>query len=325
MSSEMWKERSVLIAGCGSIGRRHARVLRSMDVRDIRICDPVAEQRNLLLSETQSAVEYSSYEEGLDSGPDAALICTPPSLHIPMAIRAMDSGAHVLSEKPLSSSLEGIGELESTIERTNRSFMVAFCFRYHEGLNMAKDMLDVGRIGRLVSIRCRMGEHLPTVRPDYKKMFVLKEVGAFDLTHEIDLACWFAGQKTTELHSVHGAFSDLGFTAPDVVELVIRFENRCLANIHLDFFSMPRMRLTELIGTEGTIAVEFASWDRCSVSLFEKTGGEWARTDLPTERDHMFRREDRDFLEGITEGKPMSIPLSEAVKSLEIVCKAQGL
>ena len=62
-------------------------------------------------------------------------------MHIPMAIEALDSGSPVLSEKPLSNSLDGIEELEKAIQRSGLVFAVAFCFRFHEGLTVAKSYL----------------------------------------------------------------------------------------------------------------------------------------------------------------------------------------
>ena len=83
--------------------------------------------------------------------------------------------------------------------------MVALCFRYHEGLARAKQHLDSGRIGRLVSIRALMGEHLPDVRPDYRNIFLANHNGAFDLMHDIDLALWYAGQPVRKVHCVSGS------------------------------------------------------------------------------------------------------------------------
>jgi len=42
---ETWQDMSVLVAGCGSIGKRHVRVLAGLGVTDIRVCDPVEAQR----------------------------------------------------------------------------------------------------------------------------------------------------------------------------------------------------------------------------------------------------------------------------------------
>ncbi len=315
---------SVLIVGCGSIGRRHARVLRSLGVKDVRICDLDSDQRRVLVGEGPVNTEYNTYKSGLQDNPDAVLICTPPELHIPMAIQALNSGSHVLCEKPLSRNLDRVDELDAAIQETGKVFAVAFCFRHHEGLGLAKEYLQKGRIGRLVSLRLRMGEYLPEVRPDYRMMFTLTQGGAFDLTHEIDLACWFTDQPITEVRSLHGACSDLGFTAPDLVELIIRFGERCLASVHLDFFSLPRTRITELMGTTGTISVEFARWDRCTVSVYEQSIGHWVPEDLTTERDEMFRREDQEFLQAIVSGTPVSCPLPEAVKSQKIISLAGG-
>jgi len=122
------KPLSVLVAGCGSIGRRHAGVLRSLGVRDIRVCDPDTTQRKTLAGEGPVSREYAAFESALQDDPDTVLICTPPELHIPMAIQALNSGAHVLSEKPLSDSLDLVKELDTTIERTGKVFAVAYRF-----------------------------------------------------------------------------------------------------------------------------------------------------------------------------------------------------
>ena len=104
-------------------------------------------------------------------------LCTPPALHIPQAMQAIESGCHVFTEKPLSVDLSGTDELEDMIARTGRKFMVGLCFRYHQGLLKAKRLLDEERIGRIVSVRALMGEHLPDIRPDYRDLYLAKYNG----------------------------------------------------------------------------------------------------------------------------------------------------
>jgi predicted dehydrogenase len=79
----------------------------------------------------------------------------------------------------------------------------------------------------------------------------------------------------------------------------------------------------ELIGTEGVVTVEFAKWDRCTVSVYEAAGGSWQVEDLTTDRDDMFRAEDREFLEAVANDRPIRCTIAEGRKSLEAVFAAQ--
>lgn len=318
-----WRELSVLIAGCGSIGKRHARVLRSLGVADLRACDPVADQRAQLAAETPDVRLYPRYEAALADGPDTVFICTPPEMHVPMAAEAIAAGGHVFTEKPLSDSLSGVDELAAQAAAAGRKVMVGLCFRYHAGLLRAKRLLDEGRIGRLVSIRALMGEHLPEVRPDYRTLFTAQHGGALDLMHEIDLALWFAGQGVRQVKALSGTFSDIGIEAPDVAEILIEFEDRLLASIHLDFFQLPRRRQFELIGTQGTILVEFAKWDECTLSVYGAASHAWAHDTFTTDRDDMFRDEDREFLIAVAEDAPIACDIDEGRRSVEVVLAAQ--
>lgn len=142
--------------------------------------------------------------------------------------------------------------------------------------------------------------------------------------HDIDLALWFAGQPVRAVRALSGTYSDIGIRAPDVVEILMDFEDRCLASVHLDFFQRPRRRQIELIGTTGVIIVEFARWDRCVVSTFQAAHGAWQSEELATERDDMFIAEDREFLQSVVEGKPIACTIAEARKSLEVVVAAQS-
>jgi predicted dehydrogenase len=267
---------------------------------------------------------YDTYEAGLKDKPDTALICTPPQLHIPMAIQAIHAGCDVLCEKPMSETTEGIDELSSLAAEKNRKVMVALCFRFHEGLVKAKGYLDSGRVGRLVSVRALMGEHLPEVRPDYRDLISAGFYSAFDLTHEIDLAIWYAGQPARRVLAFSGPYGDVGTAeVPDLAEILIDFEDRCIANIHLDFFQRPRRRQTELIGTNGVIIIEFAKWDRCTISVYEAARQTWEHEELITDRDDMFRAEDREFLQAVAEDKPIICTIAEARKSVEVVVAAR--
>jgi predicted dehydrogenase len=332
-----WRELRALVVGCGSIGKRHARVLRQIGVKTLYACDPVAAQLEAAARETRFDATVESFEAGLALHPDAVFLCTPPALHVAQATKAIEAGCHVFSEKPLSVDLEGIPELERLVARSGRVMMVGLCFRYHRGLLKAREAVTSGRIGRIVSIRALMGEHLPDIRPDYRELYLAKYNGAFELMHDIDLAIWFSGQGVKKVMSVNGVFSDIGIQAPDLVEILMEMDGRCVASVHLDFFQLPRRRQIELIGTRGTITVEFAAWDTCTISIFDAESRAWAVETLATERDDMFRDEDGEFLRAAAEpriagaaagaaaaeGPLVQNTIAEGVKSLAVVLEAQ--
>ncbi len=310
----------VLLAGCGSIGKRHARVLRELGVTRMAACDPAVGSHAAFLEVVPDCRMYTDYAQALaEWRPDATFILTPTALHLAMACQAIRAGSHVFIEKPLANAPEGVSELAALAEAHGKTVMVGFCFRFHEVLKRAKACLDSGDIGRLISIRALMGEPFYEIQPNYMNMYYSRYSGAFELVHDLDLAIWFAGQDVVEVQGMYGSYSDMGMQSPDTVEMLIRFRDRCMANVHLDFFQSPRRRQIDLIGMRGVITVEFASWDEATLSVYRKSTGEWQRERFPTARNDMFRDEDREFLTCACTGAPVSCTVSEALKSLEAV------
>lgn len=320
-----WNQQSVFLAGLGSIGQRHLRALRDLGVTDIRACDPIAASVEKAKDFYPELRIYPSYEEGLTSHPDCVYLLTPPKMHIPMAIQALDMGCHVFSEKPLSDTLDRVDVLCEKLAGTQKAFCIGLCFRYHEGIKRAWSLLKAGAVGRLVCIRSLMGEHFPSVRPDYKTLFSAQYSGAFDLMHDLDLALWFAGQPVQEIHSVYGSYSDIGIKAPDTAEILIGFQDRCTATVHLDFFQRPRRRQIELICTEGCILVDFSTWDSCTLQVYRAGENEWESHTFSTFRDDMFREESQAFLKYIAGNNDAVVyHIDDALLSLQALNQIQN-
>lgn len=312
----------VLIVGCGSIGRRHARILTSLGIQDIKAYDNSQAQLDLLIKDQKKIRPVKSFDEGLEET-DAVFILTPTKLHIPMSLTAVRAGCHIFIEKPLSVNTDGVAELEKLADDEGKKVMVGLCFRYHKGLKKAKKILDTGKIGRLISIRALMGEHFPDIHPEYKSLYYAKYSGAFELMHDLDLAIWYSGQQVKNVYSVFGSYSDIDIEAPDIVEFLLDFEDRCIATVHLDFFQSPRRRQMELIGTNGVIIIEFASWDEYILSVYTRKKRIWEKETCKSARDDMFRDEDQEFLECIAHNQPVMCNIQEACKSLRVIEAAQ--
>ena len=119
-----WVGYRVLIVGCGSIGRRHARNLKSLGVQQLGLCDTNAEAlkecRQEVIGET-----FGDYEEALQRfEPEIVLICTPPVYHVDEALAALRANAHVFIEKPLSHESSGIQALIAEARRHDRKVQI---------------------------------------------------------------------------------------------------------------------------------------------------------------------------------------------------------
>lgn len=312
------KGKRIFVAGLGSIGKRHLAVLHQIGVRCILAYDTEPSVMQSVAAQNPWLKLVDSFEEGLEKA-DAIFILTPPASHIPLAVQAMEKGLDVFCEKPISDNDELLDQLRETIRRTQRKFMVGLCFRFHEGVVRLKTILQSGELGRVVSIRSMMGEYFPDVRPDYKRLFSSKYLGALDLMHDIDLAIWFAGQNVRDVVSVAGSFSDIGIEAPDLVELLLEFPDRCVASVHLDYFQRPRRRELELLCTGGTAKLEFGSWDEYTLPVFSAREGIWKTVRGQTARNDMFVEEDMHFLDAISGQSPILCPLEEGEKSLRVI------
>ena len=321
--TEPWQQLSVLVVGFGSIGRRHTRILRELGVTHLAVCEPSAELLAQAESEFGVAQTFVSLEEGLTSKPAAVFICSPTALHVEQTIAAINAGADVFTEKPLSTSLTRVEELERLAQERQRIVMVGHCFRFHEGLREAKQWIADGRIGRLISIRAFVGEYIPEVMPSYRNMYISQYSGAYELMHEIDLALWFAGQQPKRVIGIEGSLSDVGMNSPDLVEMIVVFQDCCVATVHLDFFQRGRRRQTELMGTEGTILAEFARWDTCNLSLYEAAAKVWYYEELSTDRDDMFRVEDKAFLQAVESRSAPPVDLAAGRLAVEVMTAAQ--
>src|ERR1700691_5399825 len=129
-----WAAYKALVVGCGSIGRRHAKNLKSLGLRHFAFCDTNPEALKQCSEDVKGEL-FSDYKEALQSfKPDFALICTPPVCHVDEALAALQAGSHVFIEKPLSHESAGVQVLIAEARRHDRNVQVGYNLRFHPGL-----------------------------------------------------------------------------------------------------------------------------------------------------------------------------------------------
>ena len=109
----------VLVVGVGSIGERHVRCFGRTDRCDVSICEINESLRQTIADRYAIGSAFGNLDDALNDPSDAAVICVPAHLHIRLATKLAEAGVHLLIEKPLSTSFEGIDRLFSLVQEKN--------------------------------------------------------------------------------------------------------------------------------------------------------------------------------------------------------------
>jgi predicted dehydrogenase len=134
----------ILIAGYGSIGRRHYQNLRALGVDDVTFYR--TGHSKLMTDEIEDAEIDYDLIHALHRKPDAVIVANPTSLHLETALAAAESGCHLLIEKPLSHSLSGVKEFAAAVNRHGSRVLMGYQFRFHPGIIAIKKAVIEGAI-----------------------------------------------------------------------------------------------------------------------------------------------------------------------------------
>ena len=203
------------VIGCGAIGARHLAVLDADPGAHVAaVCDSdVSRCRHF--SELYGGVPYfTNYEELLRSS-DAAIcnICTPHTLHAPIAIAAARAGRHVLVEKPMALSSRDAERMIGVAERHRVRLMVVKQNRYNAAVQATSDAVRSGALGPILMAQCNVLWHRPeryyTESPWRGRADL--DGGALwtQVSHFVDLMIWWCGDVvdatcalTTRTHAI---------------------------------------------------------------------------------------------------------------------------
>lgn len=309
-----------LIAGLGSIGSRHLRNLISLGEQDILL------YRTKMSDSLQDAYTHFPVEGDLPSAlahrPDAVIVSNPTSLHLQVAVPAAEAGCHILLEKPVSYNLEGIEKLRSAVQLGGGQILVGYQFRFHPGLRKIKKLLEDGIIGKPFSVRAHWGEYLPNWHPweDYRMGYSARsDLGGgviLTLSHPIDYLRWLLGDIQS-LWAFSGRLSNLEIDVEDVAEIGLKFANKTMGSIHLDYNQQPSSHRLEIVGSMGTIR-----WDNSNgnVQLYQAENETWQTFNPPEEftRNDLFMSEMKHFINVVRNLEKPVCTLEDGIAALHV-------
>lgn len=257
----MNKETPVLVIGAGSIGERHIANLLQIGFTNIF----VYRQRNLPYrsinpEDVTTVTDWNIIQSTVFS---FAIICTPTDQHLNQTLTCIELGMHVLVEKPLSHTLEGIELLKQAVQTHNRIVHVAYMMQFHPHLAKVETIIKEKTYGALMAISTNWGSYLPDWHPyeDYKTSYASqKNMGggvALTLSHDIDIVNRLAGGTLVNVNKHFGYTNTLQIDAESVADFHLNYSNGVIAHVHLNYLEqVPRRNYTFLF-EGGTIIIDY--------------------------------------------------------------------
>jgi len=308
---------SVLIVGVGSIGERHVRCFQATGRVRLAVCETNDDLRRRVAEQYGVRRSYASLDEALGDRHNAAVIATPAQLHVPMAIRLAQAGLHLLVEKPVSTSLDRIDELQEELRRRGRKAVVAYVLRFHPALHAMKRAIDAGRFGEPVQLVSIAGQHFPTYRPAYREIYYADHAtggGAIQdaMTHMLNAGQWLVGPVDSLVaDAAHQVLE--GVAVEDTVGLLAR-HGRVLASYSLNQHQAPNEWALTVVCRQGTARFEL---DAHRWRWMTEPDGPWhEETFGPLQRDTMFVAQAGAFLDCVQDNAPPRCTLDEGIATL---------
>lgn len=332
----------ILFCGLGSIGQRHLRNLKRLlgDTLEIhayrvrrqntKLGDDMRVEPGVDLEQAYGVRVHHDLAQALACRPDAAFICNPNALHVPVALECARAGVDIFMEKPLAADLSGISELERIIGRNKLLCQIGYNYRFHPGLQRLKALTDTGFFGNIVSVQAQIGEYLPNWHryEDYRQMYAARadQGGGVILSqiHEMDIVCWFFGLPRNIL-CLGGKLSRLEVDVEDTATSLMQCEGihgRFPILLHQDLLQQPPVRTFRIVGDTGIGEIDLIA---NRLRIYDERGAACESSDFPGfERNDMFLAQARHFLDCLEQRKPPLVDFHEGLKSLRLALAAKA-
>lgn len=303
-TTEMSKIKKILIAGSGSIGQRHLtlarKLLPSAEIKILR-----SNLSGIGQQEVDLKNEFTCVNQAVDFSPCIAIIANAAPHHLRIALTLAKHGTHLLIEKPLSNTTDGVAELLRICEDKNITLACGYNLRYLSSLNYFREKINEQLIGDLYSVRVEVGQRLTEWRKniDYRAtVSARKALGGgvlLELSHEIDYVLWLFGMAEWVSASLTKQ-SNLQIDVEDTAHLLMGFPHKetskkLIVNLTMDFARIDKTRTCVVTGSLGTL-----KWDaiRNEVLLYKSTDTEW-ETVYSAQAEDTYHLEWVNFLDAI--------------------------
>jgi UDP-N-acetyl-2-amino-2-deoxyglucuronate dehydrogenase len=322
-------EFGVGIVGAGTIGNVHAAQLAGLEAAELVAVAEPREEAGRELARSYGA-EWHPNLGGLlaRDDVDVVVLCTPSGLHVDGAVVAARAGKHIISEKPMAITIDGVERMIQACREAGVTLSVIFQYRFNRDTVRIKRALDAGLFGRPVLCNALVHWHRTQDYYDekggWRGTWVLDGGGALmnQSVHAVDLLQWLLGPVKSACAYAETLTHDI--ETEDLATAALCFESGAMGVVqgttcnHRDY----PLRI-ELRGTEGSATFEGTRLTGWYPSRDEEVLSEKELALFPESVDEPLGpahgRQLRDIFAALREGREPPVPGEEARKAVEII------
>ena len=325
----MTKKFGVMIVGTGWVSGEHIRAFEMNEHAEVRAIVSRSYEKGRAKADEYNLGDrckvYTDYDEALkDPNVDIVVICTPNDMHCEQTIKAAQAHKHILLEKPVALTWEDTLRMDKAVREAGVKTLVGYVLHYNP-LFMAAKKLQKDFIGKLTYAETDYFHRVTSNIPCYE-WTCKKSVGGSSLLaggcHAVDAMRWFMQDEVVSVYAQSSKMrTDLEFDG--TIAIILKFKNGAVAKIGSSYdFISPYVFNLNLCGDKGTL------WN-------DKL---WSPGMIPEQRDYMqlpvltpnsgdvkhhpFPEEVEHFMDCIVNDRETDCPLSDAVKTQEVVFAA---
>ncbi len=173
-----------------------------------------------------------------DPDVNAVVIATPTSTHYALVKAALQSGKHVLVEKPITTNVADAEELGTLAAASDRVLMVGHVFLYNAAVRRVRQYVESGDLGRVYYVSM-VRTNLGPIRMDVN--------AAWDLaSHDISIANYWLGMSPVAASAIGGTWINPGIE--DAVFATLRYPGGVLVNLHVSWLNPRKAREITVAG-----------------------------------------------------------------------------
>jgi UDP-N-acetyl-2-amino-2-deoxyglucuronate dehydrogenase len=334
--------KKIALIGCGRISFKHieAYVMNANRLQFVAACDPRLDRAEARVVEycrpfpDAHITIFSDYLEMLSRvKPDIVSIATESGLHADIAVKCLESGAHVICEKPMALSTADADRMIVAARKAGRTLTVCFQNRFNAPVQKARTAFEAGRFGRMLhgSVQVRWNRNESYYQEAPWRGTWEQDGGTLmnQCTHGIDLLQWMMGEDAVRVQAATRRFQRR-IDAEDYGSAIVEFKSGAVGIIEgtANVYPINLDETLSLFGTTATVVIGGIAVNKVNTWRFmdaEKIGDVEAKVLNPEELDpptvYGFGHSAlfADVLDAIDSGREPLVSGAKGKKALEII------